>query len=74
VHEHSLLARYEALLSGLQYAVHELPAGVLYGANGANAKQCAELMEDLHEFETLCGELDRKHNAFVESCRWHFDH
>lgn len=34
--------RYTRPLGLLKYAVHELPAGVLYRADGANAMQCAE--------------------------------
>jgi hypothetical protein len=66
--------RYEKLLDGLEYVVHELPAGVLFGADGASSKQCAELMADLNEFEKLCIELDRPQAEFIEACRWHFDH
>ena len=67
-------ALYEKLLDSLESAVHELPAGVLFGPNGANPKQCAELMDDLNEFETLCAELERPQAEFIEACRWHFDH
>jgi hypothetical protein len=66
--------RYKRLLLLLEYAVHELPAGVLYGPDAANAKQCAEWMSDLDEFEALCRELDRNHKVFIEDCRWHFEH
>ncbi len=66
--------RYEHVLRLLKYAVHELPAGVLYGANGANAKQCQEWLADLDEFELLCRDLGHDHSAFVEDCRWHFEH
>ncbi len=66
--------RYEALLKILRYAVHELPAGVLYGPNGASAKECAELVTDLNEFEVLCRELGQDQSVFIERCRWHFEH
>ena len=69
-----LKARYEELLNGLHYAVHELPAGVLFGSDGANHKQCNELMADLNEFEQLCLELALPQPEFIEACRWHFDH
>ncbi len=69
-----LTARYELLLSSLRYAVHELPAGVLYGKDGATEKQCSELIADLHEFERLCRTLNREHRAFIEGCSWHFEH
>lgn len=68
------IERYERLRQLLEYAVHELPAGVLYGSDGANATQCAEWMNDLNEFEALCSELERDHKTFVEDCRWHFEH
>lgn len=66
--------RYEALLSSLRYAVHELPAGILDGPDGATAKQCAELMETVNEFERLCRGLGHNHDAFIKGCRWHFEH
>lgn len=37
---------YMRLLRFLEYTLHELPAGVLYDANGADEKKCAELMSD----------------------------
>lgn len=72
--DQALRERYEHLLQLLKYAVHELPAGVLYDANSANAKQCQEWMADLNEFESLCRSLGRNHSEFVEDCRWHFEH
>lgn len=56
-------------------AVHELPAGVLWGANGASRDQCAEMMTGLEEFEGICARLELEDHAdFIEGCRWHFDH
>jgi len=69
-----LNAKYEVLLRSLRYAIHELPAGVLYGPDGANPKQCAELMADLNEFERMSLSLKLDHTAFIEGCRWHFEH
>src|SRR5262245_5739018 len=66
--------RYEELRQWLDYAVHELPAGVLYGANSATQKQCAEWTADLNEFERLCARLGKEHQAFVDDCRWHLEH
>jgi|SRR6185369_11112668 len=67
-------SRYEALLNGLRYAVHELPAGILYGSDGASAKECAELLANLNDFEVLSRELGRDDATFIEGCRWHFEH
>jgi hypothetical protein len=66
--------RYEALLRGLVSAVHELPSGVLFGANGATGRECDELMQDLLEFERLSAHLGRPNPDFIEGCRWHFEH
>lgn len=69
-----LRARFTRLRDSLAYALHELPAGVLYGADGATAKQCEEWMRDLVEFEALSTSLGHEQRAFIEGCRWHFEH
>lgn len=66
--------RYEFLLRVLRDAVHELPAGVLWGPNGATAKECRELLDVASEFEKVCADLCRNHPEFIEDCRWHFEH
>jgi hypothetical protein len=67
--------RYERDLCWLTYAVHELPTGVLWGAHGATPEQCAEMLDGLDEFATVCGRLGLDdHGEFIESCRWHFEH
>ncbi len=71
---HDDIERCEELLRLLEYAVHELPAGVLYAANSSTQKQCSEWAADLNEFEHLCARLGKKHQAFVDDCRWHFEH
>jgi hypothetical protein len=68
-------ARYARDRRWLTAAVHELPAGVLWGADGATPEQCAELMDGLDEFARVCDRLgldDQK--EFVVGCRWHFEH
>jgi hypothetical protein len=54
--------------------VHELPAGVLGGPNSATPEECAELMEGLNEFESLCKVVGSESVEFIEQCRWHFEH
>lgn len=67
--------RYQRALNWLWGAVHELPAGVLWGSNGATEDQCAEMMTGLQEFESLCERLGvADHVDFIEGCRWHFEH
>ena len=67
--------QYKQDLNWLWGAVHELPAGVLWGAHGASADQCAEMMSALQEFERVCERLGLDDHAdFIEGCRWHFEH
>ncbi|WP_157537517.1 hypothetical protein [Nocardioides sp. Root190] len=68
--------RYERDRNWLWGAVHELPAGVLWGATGATAAECAEMMAGLEEFASVCERLglSEDHTAFIEGCRWHFEH
>jgi hypothetical protein len=66
--------RYEVLHKSLLYAVHELPAGVLFGPNGATEKECKKLMDMLLEFEQLAVHLGKSKKEFIEGCRWHFEH
>lgn len=64
---------YAKLLSYLKYTLHELPAGVLYDANGANAKKCAELMQDTYRLEALAATLGADIAEFIAVCRWHYE-
>ncbi|NKY38197.1 hypothetical protein [Cellulomonas septica] len=55
--------------------MHELPTGVLDGANGASIAACAEMLEGLDVFAQRCERLGlRDHQEFIEGCRWQFDH
>ena len=59
----------------LQQAVHELPAGVLYGAKGATSAECSDLMTGLDDSAAVCARLALgDHELFIEDCRWHFEH
>lgn len=56
-------------------AIHEVPSGVLDGANAATESDCGEMMTGLEEFARLCSNLDLSdHDEFIEACRWHFEH
>jgi len=62
------------IASHLEYSLHELPAGVLYGMNGASISECAELIQELDEF---CGfvKADGREDDYrdlTEECRLHF--
>ncbi|GGE82317.1 hypothetical protein [Massilia psychrophila] len=62
------------IYSVLDYAIHELPAGVLWAPNAANDAQCAELLVDLNRFEELSKQLAIPAQDFIDACRWHLDH
>jgi hypothetical protein len=64
---------YEKLLRYLEYTLHELPAGVLFDRDGANAQQCAELMRDTHRLEALSKERGVDLAEFIATCRWHYE-
>ncbi|WP_110017102.1 hypothetical protein [Plasticicumulans acidivorans] len=62
------LERYCELLRQLVYAAHELPASVLYGADGATPAECMEWMQDLLEFEQFSKSRGKSHDVFIEEC------
>lgn len=64
---------YLRLRKYLEYTLHELPVGVLYDANGANEKKCAELMRETYRFEKLAQGLGFDHSEFIATCRWHYE-
>lgn len=66
---------YETFRHWIDAAVHELPAGVLWGARGATPEECAELLEGLDEFVEFCTRLKLPdQRVYIDGCRWHFDH
>lgn len=64
---------YLQLLRYLEYTLHELPMGVLYGANGADEAECRELMSDTYRLESLATELGIDLSDFIATCRWHYE-
>ena len=64
---------YERLLRHLEYTLHELPAGVLYDADGADEKKCAELMRDTYRLEELAKDRGIDLSGFIARCRWHYE-
>ena len=64
---------YKRLLRYLEYTLHELPTGVLYDANGADEKKCAELMSDTYKLEALAKERGEDLSEFIAACRWHYE-
>lgn len=63
-----------AISNDLDFALHELPSGVLYGHNNANIEQCKVLEEELNEFRVLIrtAGVESKYADLVEDCQTHF--
>ncbi|MCX6950873.1 MAG: hypothetical protein NTV51_01605, partial [Verrucomicrobia bacterium] len=61
------------LRSRFDYVLHELPDGVLYGADGATPAQCEEMLEELREFAALVRECggEAEDPALIEDARFH---
>jgi hypothetical protein len=64
---------YLRLLRHLEYTLHELPAGVLYDADGADGIKCAELLRETYQLEVLAENLGFDISEFITTCRWHYE-
>jgi hypothetical protein len=47
----------ELMRSRFDYALHELPSGILYDMDSADSNQCTELMMELDDYEKLADQL-----------------
>jgi len=56
------------------YSIHEVPAGILYNANGATITECLELLEELEELRSLVEAegLWEEYDARIRECALHF--
>jgi hypothetical protein len=64
----------EQQASYLEYTLHELPSGVLYGHDGASVAECDDLLQQLADFRehvAVLRETDR-HAALIEECAEHY--
>ena len=70
----SRLKMLQAWAWQLDYTVHEVPAGVLHGNDGATPAQCLELQEWLDEFVELATTQNQveRYRHLIEKCRLHF--
>lgn len=59
----------------LEYAIHEIPSGVLFGTNGANIEQCKILQKDLEEFAQHLEftNLKEEYADLINECKMHFE-
>lgn len=49
----------EQIANYIRYTLHEVPSGVLFGADGATIPECLELLELLKEFTSICTTSER---------------
>lgn len=65
----------DALAYQLENAIHEVPAGVLWGNDGASVDQCRELREELDEFCVLTDveKSTADHEDLIALCQLHFN-
>jgi hypothetical protein len=58
--------------SRFDYALHELPAGVLYGHDGATIEECGELLEELADYERLTDQVGLEGDReLISKARFH---
>ncbi len=56
----------------LHYTLHEIPTGVLYGADGASMEECEELMKEVGKYEILCNKLKRDESDLIRACKYYY--
>ena len=58
----------------LEYTLHELPSGVLYGMNGATLEQCTELQSLVTEFRAHLAALgqENRYADLIHECAFHY--
>ncbi|EKK01550.1 hypothetical protein RBSH_03111 [Rhodopirellula baltica SH28] len=73
--DHSRRKLLDLLVSRLNYTLHELPSGVLYGHDGASVDQCREMLEELDDFTRHADRLGLvgDYANLVAKCRFHYN-
>lgn len=56
----------------LNYTLHEIPIGVLFGQDGATIAECDVLIEKVVEFENLCNQLELDEKELIENCKFYY--
>jgi hypothetical protein len=64
----------ESVADDLDYTLHELPAGVLWGRDGATPEQCVELQGLLADFREHTDEIGEtaRYAELIKDCDLHF--
>jgi hypothetical protein len=61
------------LASYVRYTLHELPAGVLFGQDGATREECGVLLDDLQELRALLrGSESEENAALLREAEFHY--
>ncbi len=58
----------------LNFSIHEIPWGVLYGNNGATIEECDLLLDDIAEFKRhlLVLNNEKEYEDLIKECELHF--
>jgi hypothetical protein len=56
----------------LNYTLHEIPIGVLYGQDGATIAECDELLEKVSQYENLCNQLQLDEKELIENYKFYY--
>jgi len=58
----------------LEYSIHEVPYGVLWGHNGTSVEECDELVLSLSEFEKMVADMPfhKDYKELISECGFHF--
>ncbi|MDO1451681.1 hypothetical protein Q0590_35740 [Rhodocytophaga aerolata] len=69
-----LLTKERCLESYLDFTIHEVPYGVLYGMDGASPDECLKLLDTLEEYKELCHTLGVDRDDLIAECYFHYQH
>lgn len=68
-----LLELYEKKIREyLTSTLHEIPAGVIIGANGATIEECEELIKEADKYEILCNKIKREESDLIRECKYYY--
>ncbi|MBD2768238.1 hypothetical protein IC235_10075 [Hymenobacter sp. BT664] len=67
-----LTHKYEHIQRYLGFTIHEVPSGVLWDMNGADASQCQELLQLADELESLSRLLGKDNSQLLAECRYYY--
>lgn len=61
--------------SYLEYTLHEVPLGVLYGSDGASLNECEELLALLDEFKAHVAVMreETRYSELIRECEFHYN-